>query len=1019
MEFRVLGPVEIRDADRLIGSGHARQRAVLAVLLLELGRVVPPELLIDRIWGDDPPSTVRNVLYGYVARLRAALNSAAEPTATLIRQAGGYRLQADPQQLDLGRFRWLVAEAAAAGPDEQAAALLSEALGLWRGQALNGLDSTWLAAMRTTLELELHAAQLDLNDVRLRLGQHAALVSELTAQSAAARTDERLTGQLMLALYRSGHPAESLRRYEQTRRYLADELGADAGPELQALYQQILAADPALTALRPIAAPVSGTRAMPVPRELPPDVAAFTGRSAELMTLDRLLLPDATGRATMTMAAVISAVSGTAGVGKTALALHWAHHAAAHFPDGQLHVDLRGYDAEQPVSATDALASFLRALGTPGTDIPSAEAERAARYRSLLADKRALILLDNAATVEQVRPLLPGNPDCRVVVTSRDALSGLVARDGARRLDLDLLPLDDAVALLRTLIGASADDSHAAVAELAEQCARLPLALRVAAELAAARPNVPLAGLVAELRDQQQRLNLLHADGDPRTTVRAVFSWSYDHLDHDTARAFRLAGRSPGADFTAYSVAALTGCTLEAAQRRLDGLTRAHLVQPAAPGRYAMHDLLRAYAGQLGAEHDGETDWQDALTSLFDHYLCTASAAMDVLHPEETQSRPGTTQSPSPAPCVSPTDDALRWLEAERANIVALATHAADHGRPDQTIRISRVLWRYLQEAGHLSDELAIYEAASRGARATGDLSAEAHGVTGLGMVSWRQGRLPQAARHFSAALALFSRAGNAGGQARSLHNLAQVEQDQGDYSHAHEHERRALARFREAGETVNEAISLNALGNIAEAFGHYQEAGDCYQESLALCRDHRDRAGQATALANLAIIDERLGQCELSIRHCQQALLLFRQTGHRRGEAEVLRNLGVAEYRLGHYPAAADWLRQALELFSAIADPVGQTNTVNDLGRLLLATGDRTGAQREHTAALRQADEIGYKEGQARGHDGLGYCHQADGAIEQAREHWQQALALFTELGMPEAGNVSRQLAALASAET
>ena len=362
-----------------------------------------------------------------------------------------------------------------------------------------------------------------------------------------------------------------------------------------------------------------------VPRQLPAAVADFTGRAAELQALTRIL--DEVGKG-VPGTVVISALGGSAGVGKTALAVQWAHQVAGRFPDGQLYVNLRGYDPDRPMPAADALAGFLHGLGVPGQDIPPGEAERAARYRSLLVGRKLLVVLDNAGSVEQVRPLLPGSPSCAVVVTSRDSLAGLVARDGATRLEVDLLPPADAADLLRAVIGQRAEDDPGAAGTLAAQCCRLPLALRVAAELAIARPGVPLADLAAELADQQWRLDLLDAGGDPHTAVRAVFSWSYRHLDDDSARAFRLAGLHPGPDFEPCAVAALIGTTLEQARPALDALARAHLIHPAGGGRYGMHDLLRAYARELADASDGEEEQNAALTRLFDHYLHTADTSV-------------------------------------------------------------------------------------------------------------------------------------------------------------------------------------------------------------------------------------------------------------------------------------------------------------------------------------------------------------------------------------------------------
>jgi DNA-binding SARP family transcriptional activator len=688
MKIGVLGPVEVWVAGRPADAGHARQRAVLAVLALDAGRVVPIEVLIDRVWGAEPPRSVRNIVYGYVARLRVLVGNGTDPAITLSRRPGGYLLQAAPDQMDLTRFRRLVAQAADAEDEERARRLLGQGAALWRGPALADLDSAWLNAMRTTLELERVAAAADLGDIRLRCGEHAALVGELTALAAAAPGDERLIGQLMLALYRSGRQADALRRYDLTRRYLADELGADPGPQLSALHRKILRADPGL-AVRPaairVAAPGAsvagnGPHAAPPPRELPADVSAFTGRVAELRRLDRLMT-GRDARAGRAPAAVISAVSGTAGVGKTALAIHWAHQVADRFPDGQLHVNLRGYDPARPMTAADALAVFLRALGVPDEEIPAGEDRRAARYRSLLAGKRMLVVVDNARTAEQVRPLLPGAATCAMVVTSRDSLAGLVARDGAARLDLDLLPLDDAVSLLRELIGARADADPPAAAELARQCSRLPLALRVAAELAAARPDVPLLDLIAELADEQRRLDVLDADGDPRTAVGTVFSWSYQHLDPGLARAFRLTSLHPGPDFESQAVAALVATTLDLARRLLEALARAHLIHPTGPGRYGMHDLLRVYGRGLTEAEEGEEQAREALARLTDHYVHAAASAMDGPYPPV-----------APAPAVTePMVTTPGWLDEQRALLIAAA---AEFAGPRHATRLDLTLLR-------------------------------------------------------------------------------------------------------------------------------------------------------------------------------------------------------------------------------------------------------------------------------------------------------------------------------------
>ena len=593
MELGVLGPVEVRADGQLLEAGHARRRAVLAVLLLDLGRVVPLEVLIDRVWGGENPSSVRSTLYGYVARLRAVLAKAADPQVTLSRRLGGYLLQAEAEQLDLWRFRHLVAEAAVSSDDRLRAGLLRQALGLWRGPALAGVQSPWLNAMRDALEADRLAALSDLNDIRLRQGEHGSLVSELAGQAAARPADERLIAQLMVALYRCGRQADALRWFEQTRRHLAGEIGVDPGSGLQTLHQQILHADPALTA------PGGGSlRLRAAPRPCPPGVPAFTGRAAELAELDRLLpAPGAAGKGSAP--AAILAVSGTAGVGKTALAVHWARRAARRFSDGHLHANLRGFHhSGAPAATPEVIRSFLSVLGVPPDCIPPGQEAQATLYRSILADQQILVVLDNARDEQQIRPLLPGSPRSLVLVTSRNQLTGLAATDGAQLITLDVLPHHEAVQLLTARLGSQAIAEPAAVSEIASLCARLPFALAVAAARAAARPHLPLAALAAELRDAASRLDALDS-GDPAASVRIMFSWSYNQLSAGAARMFRLLGLHPDADITVPAAASLAGLDETAGRRLLRELSRAQMLSEHLPGRYAVHDLLRAYAAEF------------------------------------------------------------------------------------------------------------------------------------------------------------------------------------------------------------------------------------------------------------------------------------------------------------------------------------------------------------------------------------------------------------------------------------
>ncbi len=708
---------------------------------------------------------------------------------------------------------------------------------------------------------------------------------------------------------------------------------------------------------------------------------------------------------------MISAVSGTAGVGKTALAVHWAHRVAAHFPDGQLYVNLRGYGPEQPVTAADALAGFLRALGVAGQDIPGGQDERAARYRSLLAGRRVLVLADNAAEVAQVRPLEPASRGCVMVVTSRDSMAGLVARDGARRLDLDLLPHEDAISLLQALIGPRADADPGAVAALAGLCARLPLALRVAAELGIARPDVSLAELAGELADRQARLDLLDAGGDPYTAVRAVFSWSYQHLDPGTARAFRVLGLHPGPDFEPYAAAALTGTTLEQARRLLDLLARAHLIQPTGPGRYGMHDLLRAYARELAADTGTRDERHAALTRLFDHYLHAAATAMDTLFPAETHHRPRIAQPGTSAPPVADPAQARSWLDAQRTALVMMAGRAVE-GWPDHVTRLSISLFRYLESGGHYPESVAIHTLACDAAHRAGQPVPEAASLTSLADIEWRLGRFQEATRHLREALVLYRGTREKAGEARALTIAGNVSTRQGHYSEAIDLYQQALARYREIGDDAGESLVLGNLGTVYEQQGRYQQATDLYQRALRLCRKTGDRTGESYALTNLGCVYRRQGSYQQAREHLRQALALFGEIGDRPGKAYALANLGAVDLLQGRYDLAADRQRRALLLFRESGDRSGEALALNGLGEALAATGQPGRARAEFTAALDLAAQIGDQDQQARAHHGLARACQATGDHTQARCHGEQALARYTELGAPEADKVRALLA-------
>ncbi|MFI5958750.1 tetratricopeptide repeat protein [Cryptosporangium sp. NPDC051539] len=950
-QFRLLGPLEMTVGGRPMDLGPVKRRTVLTALLVDVGRPVPVEALIDRVWGDDPPAKAREVLYAHIARIRRVLPG----SAVVERRSGGYALLLDRDRIDLHRFRSLVADARAEDcPDETRAALLGEALDLWQATPLADVPGAWAAAVREGLEQQRRSAVALWARAESTLGHAAAVVDRLQELVTADPLAEPLLVELVRALHLAGRTAEALDTYARARARLIDELGCEPGPELRAAHGAVLKGtpDPA-----PPGAPLN----RPVPAQLPADVPAFTGRASALAELSARLVATDDG----VTAVVVSAVSGTAGVGKTALAVRWAHSVRDRFPDGQLYLDLRGYGTEAPVSPSAALAGFLTALGVSARDLPLDVDERAARYRTELSGRRLLVVLDNASSVEQVRPLLPGSPTCATLVTSRDTLAGLVAVHGAHRLILDLLDPDEAIALLRSLIGARVDVEPDAARALAEQCGRLPLALRVAAELAGGRPDSTLAELVAELEDHRARMDLLDAGGDPRADVRAVFSWSYQRLPESAARAFRLLGLHPGPEFGAHAAAALSNGSLADARQALTVLSRAHLIRPAAGGRFGVHDLLRAYALAQSDAQDGAGARTDARARLYAYYLAATGAAMDVLYPAERHRRPPPPPISTPLPEFGGPDDARAWLDRHRPTFLAVCEYTATHGPAEVTGALASTLYVYLDNGGHSADALTIHTLALDAAGRTGDRAGVAAALSHLGVVYWQIGRYPEGLDHLA----------------------------------------RALAVFRELGDRTGEARTVGNLGVISQQIGRYADAERYHGAALDLFRELDDRVGEANTQTNLGDILMRIGRNEQAIVMLGEALERFRELGHHGGEATALTNLGEVHLSLDRPAEAAEYLRDAVAGFATLGERYGQTCALNGLGEAELGRGRPGTAALMFTEALALATTIGERAEQARAHVGLAHTTDDTGA------HLRQALDLYTELGSAAAESVRKEL--------
>jgi tetratricopeptide (TPR) repeat protein/DNA-binding XRE family transcriptional regulator len=657
-----------------------------------------------------------------------------------------------------------------------------------------------------------------------------------------------------------------------------------------------------------------------VPHQLPAAVADFTGRTAELTALTQML-GQASGAAPGTV--VISAIGGTAGVGKTALALHWAHQVAAQFSDGQLHVNLRGFDpAGVPATPAEAIRGFLEALGVPPDRIPSAPDAQAGLYRSLLADKRMLIVLDNARDEQQVRPLLSASLGSLVLVTSRNQLGGLAAADGARLISLDVLSQAEAVQMLTARLGAPrASAEPGAVDEIARLCACLPLALAVVAARAAARPGFPLAALAAELSKSAGRLDALDA-GDPAASVRAVFSWSYRQLGSEAARMFRLLGIHPGPDISVRAAASLAGTAEADARRLLRELARADLIAEHLRGRYAFHDLLRAYAAEQAHHADTQADRDAAVGRALDHYLHTAAGAARLLVPAK---EPVMLASPRPGAApgkLANHEEALAWFRAEHQVLLAAVLLAADSGFDSHAWQLPWAVSSFLQGSGHWQEWAAIQHAALAAAARLGDTAAQAMSNRLLANACTELGDHDQARGHYASSLAQYQRLGNRLGEAKVHQGLGLLADRQGRYADALGHAEQALRLFRVIGDKPAEAQALNSVGWCHGLLGDYRQARAFCRQALDLCVEVGNRWLQGYAQDSLGYAEHHLGNLAEAAVCYQRALSLYRESGDRFQEAETLTRLGDTRLAAGQLPQARQAWQQALAIFEDLQHP-------------------------------------------------------------------------------------------------
>jgi DNA-binding SARP family transcriptional activator/Tfp pilus assembly protein PilF len=989
VRFRILGPLEIWTGQDWSGIGAPKWRALLAALLLNPGQVVSTERLIAELWDEDPPDRAANLISVYVLRLRRLMG---DPQGkVLATRSPGYQLRLEPGDLDAPTFEALTSQgrrALTGGNAPQAAALLTDALALWRGGALVDVPPSGLVTAEADRLEESRLTALELRiTADLRNDMPAPLVPELRRLISDHPLREGLWVLVMQSLDRSGRRAEAIGAYGQARRVIADELGVEPGPELRQLYQRLLAADTATvpadstgqaatispaasTARAASAADVAGpTAADPVagssatgrsaraesatagpadatelntavlntaaaslpesappseaasqaPAQLPADISDFTGRASHLRQL-RGLLTGASGTDNP-VAVAVAVVAGTPGLGKTALAVHAAHALRRGFPDGQLYVSLLGA-SEQPIVPDEILARLLRDLGVNPDQIPVGQEERAALYRTRLADRRVLIVLDDARDAAQVRPLLPGSASCAVIMTSRHRLADLA---GSRLVDLDVLDDYEARGLLTAIIGEErAAAEPGPVREVLDACAGLPLAIRIAGARLTARRGWAVRTLARRLADQRRRVDELTA-GD--LAVRACFDVSFDSLRHlatgagvDPAHAFRLLGLWQGPYISLQAAAALLGQPEDPVADALEVLVDAHLLESPAPEWYGFHDLLRAYAAERARAQEPAEAVTGAVSRVLQWYLHTADAAAKVVAPYRDRVPLEPASPAADALDFATADQALAWTARERAILVAATRQAAAYGLHDVAWKLPVALMPCFDRQGYRSEWLATHRVALASARMTGDRHGEAWVLNNIGIVLSQQ-RADDAASYLEQALALHRETGDHRGQAQAANNLAF------DYSLRGMNERAvpalhdALDLARQVGHRYGEGVALCNLGDAYRELGRHEEAISCAQEALPIARESGSTRLEAYVLHNLGRAHLDIGHVGEAAELLDQALAIHSADGDKSAQALALQHLGEASVRAGQPAHARETWQRAVHLFESLED--------------------------------------------------------------------------------------------------
>ncbi|MFF7262100.1 BTAD domain-containing putative transcriptional regulator [Streptomyces sp. NPDC008159] len=1000
LRFRVLGPLEVWAGGERVRLGGTIQERVLATLLLDPGRVVPVVRLVEAAWGESPPATAAHQVRKAVADLRRRLPCGGEVIST---DGPGYRVLTAAARLDLLDFDARIqaaAQAVAAGRSDDACLELQNALGLWQGPVLAGAGGPVVDRAATALEERRLAAVEQLYDLRLGLGASSELVADLRALVDAHPLREKPRGQLMLALYRSGRQADALEEYGKVRELLVEELGVDPGSHLVKLHEGILRESTELAApqgMHPTPAKVPDERHGPI-CTLPYAVPDFTGRDRELaFLLDRVRAE----RGPDEHSARVVAIDGMGGMGKTSLAVRSAHELAAEFPDGQLYVDLRGFTPgeQSPVSASTALDTLLRALGTPSERIPEDLLGRTATWRASLAGRRMLLLLDNASDATQVLPLLSAPPGCLVLVTSRVRLVDL---DGVEWISLGLMsPEESATLVVRTLGAARVAAEPEAVAELAELCGHLPLALRIATARLRNRPRWTVRHLLERLRDESRRMDEL-SSGD--RSVAATLQLSYLAMEERYRSAFRVLSLHPSATIDAHSAAALLDVGVREAEDILELLLDVHLLQQPDLGQYAFHDLVRSFAQSRSGPTTERTD-ADALERLLRYYLTATDVACDVLFPGRTARSSGIPPYQGELPEFLAEKSARLWFGREHQGLLAAVDLADRLGHDRHTGWLIRNLAFHLNGGGYFEEFRSLGRVAVRAARRLDDLVLLSISLSSLGVACWKLGSFEEGITVAREGRTIAVRLGDRDAEVHSESTLGLLMSMLGRYNEALPLLERAIRLARELGTPRSEAETQTTLSSLYARWGRYPEAAGAARQALELEPGTADPVNETMALADLAFAQLGMGQYADAEASLNQALEKCDDSVPQGDVALVVALSAEVAHRLGNSVVVSGLAERARTLARSGGTPVRQARTENILGRLYTAQGQYSSAMALHAHALKLASAIKFCSEEASAHLGLARAAEGLGDTAAAGRSRAMATELFDLMELPVTG--------------